>query len=41
MTNRETSSDRMVTSLFPDRTSAERAYDDISARGYAGTTSTS
>jgi hypothetical protein len=31
----------MVTSLFPDRTSAERAYDDISARGYAGTTSTS
>ena len=34
MTDRQTSSDRMVTSLFPDRSSAERAYSDVSARGY-------
>src|SRR6195952_2381060 len=34
MANLQTSSDRMVTSLFTDRTSAERAYNDISARGY-------
>src|SRR5690349_3424845 len=31
-----TSSQRMVTGLFPDRESAERAYRDVSARGYGG-----
>jgi hypothetical protein len=34
MTPTQTSSSRMVTGLFPDRTSAERAYGDISTRGY-------
>ena len=30
----QTSGSRMVTGLFPDRTAAERAYDDVSSRGY-------
>ena len=30
----QTSNSRMVTGLFPDRATAERAYGDISARGY-------
>src|SRR4051812_22596717 len=30
----QTSGSRMVTGLFPDRSSAERAYSDITARGY-------
>ena len=30
----DTNRSRMVTGLFPDRDSAERAYGDISARGY-------
>ena len=34
MTLNQTSTSRMVTGLFPDRTSAERAYGDLSTRGY-------
>src|SRR6476620_8872410 len=30
----QTSRSRMVTGLFPDRVSAERAYNDVSVRGY-------
>src|SRR5450631_1148918 len=30
----QSSNPRMVTGLFPDRNSAERAYGDVSARGY-------
>jgi hypothetical protein len=30
----QTSSSRMVTGLFPDRATAERAYSDVSSRGY-------
>src|SRR4249919_2687882 len=30
----QTSGSRMVTGLFPDRAAAERAYDDVSSRGY-------
>jgi len=30
----QTSGSRMVTGLFPDRASAERAYSDVSVRGY-------
>ena len=30
----QTSKSRMVTGLFPDRAAAERAYGDVSARGY-------
>src|SRR5690349_14309346 len=30
----QTSSSRMVTGLFPDRATAERAYGDLSSRGY-------
>ena len=33
-----TAKSTMVTGLFPDRDSAERAYSDISARGYRQTT---
>ena len=32
--NPQTSSSKMVTGLFRDRDSAERAYNDIAARGY-------
>jgi hypothetical protein len=34
MTSSQTSNSRMVTGLFPDRNSAEQAYNDLSARGY-------
>src|SRR6187401_299945 len=34
MAMNQTSSSRMVTGLFHDRDSAERAYSDLSARGY-------
>ena len=34
MAMNQSSSSRMVTGLFRDRDSAERAYSDISARGY-------
>ena len=37
----QTSDPRMVTGLFPDRDSAERAYGDISTRDTATRTSTS
>jgi hypothetical protein len=30
----QASDSRMVTGLFPDRNSAERAYSDISSHGY-------
>ena len=30
-----TDKSRMVTGLFPDRTSAERAYESVSSRGYS------
>ena len=33
-TNKENNQNRMVTGLFPDRASAERAYNSISTRGY-------
>ena len=34
MNTNQSSSSKMVTGLFPDRTSAERAYGDLAARGY-------
>src|SRR4029450_3550471 len=34
MTLEQTARSRMVTGLFPDRATAERAYSDVSARGY-------
>ena len=34
MTLNQTSGSRMVTGLFPDRATAERAYNDVSSRGY-------
>ena len=34
MASNQTSNSRMVTGLFPDRASAERAYGDLTSRGY-------